>query len=114
MPPPEGDSLNLNADHVASAIGGALGALKLLYLTDVDGIAIGKKLVAELSLFDAEELLKHPEISGGMLPKLRYSIDAIKGGVDHVQMINGTVEHAVLLELFTDTGIGTKISYNKR
>ena len=49
-----------------------------------------------------------------MLPKLKYSIEAIKNGVDHVQMINGTIEHAVLLELFTDSGIGTKISYNKR
>ena len=110
----DGDTLNLNADHVAAAIGGALKALKLLYLTDVDGIVVEKKLIQELSVFDAQELLKHPEISGGMLPKLRYSIDAIKSGVDHVQMINGTVEHAVLLELFTDTGIGTKISYNKR
>lgn len=110
----DGDTLNLNADHVASAISEALKALKLLYLTDVDGIKIEDKLVNDLSLYEAEQLLKHPDISGGMIPKLRYSMNAIKGGVDTVQMINGTIEHAVLLELFTDKGIGTKISYNKR
>lgn len=110
----EGETLNINADHAASTLGSALKALKLLYLTDVDGLKADGKLQKNLNVLEAEKLLEHPDVQGGMLPKLKYSIEAIKSGVDHVQMINGTVEHAVLLELFTDLGIGTKLSYNKR
>ena len=110
----EGQTLNINADHAASTLGSALNALKLLYLTDVDGLKIDNKLEQNLNVLEAQALLEHKDVKGGMLPKLKYSIEAIKNGVDHVQMINGTIEHAVLLELFTDSGIGTKISYNKR
>jgi len=110
----EGQTLNINADHAASSLGSALNALKLIYLTDVDGLKADGELKQNLNVLEAEKLLKHPDVKGGMLPKLKYSIEAIKNGVDHVQMINGTIEHAVLLELFTDSGIGTKISYNKR
>ncbi len=110
----EGETLNINADHAASTLGSALNALKLLYLTDVDGLKIDDKLEQNLNVLEAQALLEHKDVKGGMLPKLKYSIEAIKNGVDHVQMINGTIEHAVLLELFTDSGIGTKISYNKR
>lgn len=110
----EGETLNINADHAAAAIGAAVGALKVIYLTDVDGIMIDGKLQKDLSLNEATSLLESPEVSGGMIPKLRCSIEAIKNHVGSVQIINGTVEHAVLLELFTDLGIGTKISYLKR
>jgi len=110
----EGTTLNLNADHAASKIGSALKALKLVYLTDVDGLIIDNELKSELTLEEAGTLLNNPQVSGGMIPKLRYSIEAIKNHVGSVQIINGTVEHAVLLELFTDLGIGTKISYLKR
>ena len=110
----DGETLNLNADNAAAALAAALSALKLVYLTDVDGIQIDNSLVKELSLREAEELLNHSDISGGMLPKLKCSIAAIQDRVGHVQIINGTVEHALLLELFTDIGIGTKISYSTR
>ncbi len=110
----EGETLNLNADYAASSISAALGALKLVYLTDVQGIQIEGKLLTELTLAEAEDLLKHPEITGGMKPKLECSIEAIRAKVDHVHIINGSIDHAVLLEVFTDTGIGTKISYSRR
>ncbi len=110
----EGETLNLNADYAASAISAALGALKLIYLTDVQGLSADGELRSELDLAEAEELLNHPDVTGGMKPKLECSIDAIRANVEHVHIINGSVEHAVLLEVFTDTGIGTKISYSKR
>lgn len=110
----EGKTLNLNADHAASKIGSALKALKLIYLTDVDGLLVDGILQKNLTLEQANSMLNNPEVTGGMLPKLRYSIEAIKNHVGSVQIINGTVEHAVILELFTDLGIGTKISYLKR
>jgi acetylglutamate kinase len=110
----EGETLNLNADYAASSVAAALNALKLIYLTDVEGIKIGGKLQSELDLPQAEKLLDHPEVTGGMLPKLTCCIEAIRAKVDHVHIINGGLEHAVILELFTDVGIGTKISYSKR
>ena len=110
----EGETLNLNADYAASSVASALGALKLVYLTDVDGLSIEGSLVSELELAEAEELLSHPEVTDGMKPKLKCCIEAIRSKVDHVHIINGGIEHAVLLELFTDVGIGTKISYSKR
>jgi acetylglutamate kinase len=110
----DGETLNLNADYAASAVAAALDALKLIYLTDVNGISIEGSLQSEIVLNEAQALLDHPEITGGMKPKLECSISAIRGNVNHVHIINGSIEHAVLLELFTDVGIGTKISYTKR
>lgn len=105
----EGETLNMNADHVAQRIAEALESLKLIYLTDVQGLKIDGELQSDLSWRRAEELLKHPDVSGGMLPKLACSAKAIENGVSQVHMIDGTIEHAVLLELFTDKGIGTMI-----
>ena len=110
----EGETLNLNADYVASGIASTLNALKLIYLTNVDGVLKNNQLVSDLDLHQAEKLLKGPEIGAGMRPKLECSIAAIKSNVQHVHIINGSREHAVLLELLTDHGIGTKISYSKR
>lgn len=110
----DGDTLNLNADYAASAIASATNALKLIYLTDVDGLKIDGSLVSELDLLAAEKLLAHPDVQGGMKPKLECSIAAIKNKVGHVQIINGTLEHSVLLEIFTDHGVGTKIVYTRR
>lgn len=109
----EHESLNINADSVAAKVSEAIKALKLIYLTDVQGILREKKLVSRLSLKEAKELLKHPDIQGGMIPKLQESIEAIKAGAQFVHIINGTIEHAVLLEIFTDVGIGTMISKEK-
>lgn len=103
-------SLNMNADHVAECIASALTASKLIYLTDVNGLMIDDILQARLSLADAVSYLSHEDVVGGMLPKLTCATNAINDGVKSVHILNGTVEHAVLLELFTDAGIGTMIS----
>ena len=103
------ESLNMNADHVAESIAISLKALKLIYLTDVQGLKIDKKLQATLTDKQAKSLLTHADVKGGMLPKLSCAIKAIEEGVGRVHIINGTIAHAVLLELFTDTGIGTMI-----
>lgn len=105
-----GESLNMNADNVAAALSRALNALKLVYLTDVQGVLKEGKLVPRLSVSDARALMLHPDIKGGMLPKLGNSLGALEHGVQNVHIINGSIEHSVLLELFTDIGIGTMIS----
>ncbi|MDC0036657.1 acetylglutamate kinase [bacterium] len=103
------EGLNMNADHVAESIAVSLNAQKLIFLTDVKGLLINKQLQQQLTLEKAQELYSHDDVKGGMLPKLRCACDAIREGVDQVHIINGTIEHAVLLELFTDSGIGTMI-----
>ena len=104
------EGLNMNADHVAEAIASSLKAKKLVFLTDVKGLVIENKLQGELSQKQAESFLKHRDVKGGMLPKLTCAINAMKKGVSDVHIINGTINHAVLLELFTDSGIGTMIT----
>ncbi|MBA94395.1 MAG: acetylglutamate kinase [Rickettsiales bacterium] len=106
------EGLNMNADHVAEAIASSLEAQKLVFLTDVKGLVIEKKLQVQISSKQAKTLLTHPDVKGGMLPKLTCAMNAIKHGVKDVHIINGTIEHAVLLELFTDSGIGTMIKDN--
>ncbi len=103
------EGLNMNADHVAESIAVSLNAQKLVFLTDVKGLLINKQLQQQLTLEKAQELYAHDDVKGGMLPKLKCACDAIREGVDQVHIINGTIEHAVLLELFTDSGIGTMI-----
>lgn len=103
-----GGTLNLNADNVAASLAKKIGAKKLIFLTDVQGIITDKKLNGSIDIKHAKKLLKHPDVKDGMLPKLTCAIDALSG-VEKVHIINGTIEHAVLLELLTDTGIGTMI-----
>jgi len=105
-----GDTLNMNADHIAEGIASAMKAEKLIFLTDVQGIMKEGKFLGHITLDEAQQLIKHPDIKGGMIPKLHCAIDALEGGVNRVHIINGTIEHAVLLEVFTDTGIGTMLS----
>lgn len=105
----DGQTLNMNADNVAAGIAKAMNAEKLIYLTDVQGIKIEGEFLGKISFKKAKDLLTHPEITGGMIPKLMCSLDAIEAGVHRVHIINGNTEHAVLLELFTDDGIGTMI-----
>ena len=107
---PSGESLNMNADHVAECIATSLNALKLIYLTDVQGLKIDGEIKSRLTTKAAENLLVHPDVKEGMLPKMACSVNAIKHGVSNVHIINGMIEHAVLLELFTDHGIGTMIT----
>lgn len=106
----EGETYNINADLVAGKIASALKAEKLILLTDVEGVMDEKKrLIPTLDVKQANELISQKVISSGMIPKVNCCLDALKDGVNKTHIINGTVEHAVLLEIFTDVGIGTQI-----
>ncbi len=101
---------NINADSAAGAIAGALKAEKLLLLTDVKGILDNKgRLIPTLSKKEAESLIKKKIIKGGMLPKVASCFTALKGSVKKTHIIDGRVPHALLLEIFTDKGVGTEI-----
>ncbi len=105
-----GTTLNINADFVASAIAAALGAEKLVLLTDVDGILDKKdNLVSSLKKRKIDSLIKDRTISGGMLPKVEACLNALKGGVKKTHIVDGRVEHCLLLEIFTEKGIGSEI-----
>jgi acetylglutamate kinase len=105
-----GETYNVNADLVAGEVAAALGAEKLIHLTDVEGIAGSDgRLVSTLSRKDAERLMETGVIGGGMLPKVESSLRAVAGGTAKAHIIDGRVPHAILLELFTREGIGTEI-----
>jgi len=104
----DGRSYNINADLVAGKVAEVLNAEKLILLTNIPGILDKQsKLLTGLTLTDIDALIADGTISGGMIPKTRCGTDALKGGVKNVHIIDGRVEHAVLLELFTDQGVGT-------
>jgi acetylglutamate kinase len=104
----DGRSYNINADLVAGKIAEVLKAEKLILLTNTAGILDKQEnLLTGLSIKDIDELIEDGTISGGMIPKTRCATDALKGGVNSVHIIDGRVEHAVLLELFTNQGVGT-------
>ncbi len=106
----EGRSYNINADHVAGKIAGALQAEKLILLTDVPGILDEEKnLISSLTESTARELMKNGIITSGMIPKVRCAIEALHEGVNKAHIIDGRVEHALILEIFTDAGVGTEI-----
>lgn len=104
---------NINADVAASEVASALGADKLVYLTDVDGlfrdVEDEESLISRLTKSEAEELLGSGTLSAGIIPKISSVVEALKGGVKEVHLLNGTFLHALLLEVFTDAGIGTMI-----
>ncbi|MEW6516921.1 MAG: acetylglutamate kinase [candidate division FCPU426 bacterium] len=108
-----GQTYNINADDVAAAIAGSLSADKFILLTDVPGIlrdpADPASLISSLPLAEVEGLVKSGVIKGGMLPKVQACTRALQGGVHKAHIINGKVSHALLLELFTDRGIGTEL-----
>jgi acetylglutamate kinase len=106
----QGGTYNVNADTFAGAIAGALKAKRFLLLTDVPGVLDkSKQLIKELSVDDARRLIADGTISGGMIPKVETCIYALEKGVEGVVILDGKVEHAVLLELLTDHGAGTLI-----
>jgi acetylglutamate kinase len=107
---PNGEALNVNADTAAGRIAGSLDAAKLMLMTDVAGVR-GKdgELVRELRPVEAENMIREGVISGGMIPKVRCALDAVAHGVSKVHIIDGRARHALLLEIFTDLGIGTEI-----
>jgi acetylglutamate kinase len=106
----EGQTYNINADLVAGKVASALKAEKLILLTDVEGVLDEKKqLIPTLVSQKAKKLISQKIISSGMIPKVNCCLNALEEGVTKTHIINGTVEHAVLLEIFTDVGIGTQI-----
>ena len=105
-----GDTLNINADTFASALAARMKAKRLLLLTDVPGVLDKKgQLIEELSLAEARKLIRDGTITGGMIPKVEGCIEVVEAGVEAVVIINGKVEHSVMLELLTDHGAGTLV-----
>jgi acetylglutamate kinase len=105
-----GETYNINADIVAGEIAAALQAEKLLLLTDVEGVLDkGKKLINAMSDKEAMKLIDDGIVEGGMFPKVKCCMKALKGGVKKTHIIDGRLKHAILLEIFTDKGIGTEI-----
>lgn len=107
------DTYNINADDAACAVAKAIEAEKLAFLTDVDGVCKDPSdkstLISVLTLAHADEMIENGEISGGMLPKIKNCIDAVNNGVNRVHILDGRREHCLLLEFFTQKGIGTAI-----
>lgn len=107
----KGESYNINADAVAGEIARVLKAEKLILLTNVKGVADGEgRLLTRLAAGRADALIRRGVIAGGMLPKVECALKAVKGGVAAAHIIDGRVEHAVLLEIFTDEGVGTLLT----
>jgi len=107
----EGITYNVNADEAAGAIARALRAEKLILLTDVEGVKdVGGQLVRRLTVAEARKLIDEGAATGGMIPKIQCCIGALGGGVARSHIIDGRLLHAVLLEIFTDFGVGTLIS----
>jgi len=103
-----GQSYNINADTVASAVATAMGAEKLIFLTDIEGVKDNDgNIIYEITTDNAETMIKDGTISGGMIPKSRACMDAVEKGVKRVHIIDGRILHSIILEIFTNTGIGT-------
>jgi acetylglutamate kinase len=109
-----GQAYNINADTVAGALAGALGAEKVVYLTDVPGLLTDVddpgSIIARADVADLEALIADGTIGGGMIPKVRACIEAVQAGARSAHMLDGRIPHVLLLELFTDAGIGTMVT----
>jgi len=107
------EGYNINADDAACAIAKAIGAEKLVFLTDIEGVFIDptdkSTLISEMNITEAKEMIENGVVGGGMLPKLTNCIDAMENGVARVHILDGRLEHCLLLEFFTQKGIGTAI-----
>ncbi len=107
------DTYNVNADDAASAIAQAVHAEKLAFLSDVEGVYLDKDnpetLMSELHVSDAKQLIAEGKIAGGMLPKINNCIEVVENGVSRVHILDGRIPHCLLLEIFTNRGIGTAI-----
>ncbi|MGO9312606.1 MAG: acetylglutamate kinase [Syntrophobacteraceae bacterium] len=105
-----GETYNINADLVAGAIAGALKADKLLLMTDVPGVLDRKgELISSMTIDEAGTAMRDQTLRGGMIPKIQCAIDALEAGAAKVHIVDGRLPHAILLEIFTDAGIGTEI-----
>ena len=109
----DGGSYNINADSIAGELAGALDAEKVIFLTDVDGLYRDfddkDSLISSLTLDQALELVAHDQLSSGMIPKVTACTHALEGGATRAHILNGTLPHALLLEVYTDEGVGTMI-----
>ncbi|MDI6712729.1 MAG: acetylglutamate kinase [Anaerosomatales bacterium] len=112
----DGASYNINADTAAGEIAAALDAEKIIFLTDVDGLYADfsdkSSLISALSLEQARAMVARGEVEKGMLPKVQACVRALEGGVSRAHILNGTTPHALLLEVYTDAGVGTMITRN--
>jgi acetylglutamate kinase len=110
---PNAESLNVNADHIAGEIAAEVGAAKLIMMTDVTGIYRDVKdktsLISELREDEAKRMVASGQIGRGMIPKVEACMTALAGGVERTHIVDGTQPHSLLMEIFTDTGIGTMI-----
>jgi acetylglutamate kinase len=106
----DNETYNINADLVAGHVSSSLKAKKLILLTDVEGV-LGEDgaLISSLKAGDAEKMIANGVITEGMIPKLQCCLEALKGGVEKVHIIDGRKDHALLLEIFTDEGVGTEL-----
>lgn len=105
----KGQAYNINADIAAGCVARALKAEKLVYLSDVEGVMANGALVPSIDRAHAEMLVKEGTISSGMLPKIRSAFEALEAGVRKIHIIDGRVKHSLLLEIFTDEGVGTEV-----
>ena len=105
-----GETFNINADHAAAKIAACLKAEKLIILTDVEGIIDNKnKIISSINKKNINKLIKGKVIQKGMVPKVKNMIDALSDGVSKAHIIDGRIKNAIILEMFTDSGIGTEI-----
>lgn len=112
---PNGETYNINADLVAGRIAGALQAEKLILLTDIEGVKDKQgQLISTIDIQRVPDLINDETISGGMIPKVNCCVDAVEEGVAKTHIIDGRMEHACLLEIFTDKGIGTAVARFKQ
>ena len=106
-----GQSLNINADTVAGAVAGALGAEKVIYLTDVAGILdVHGELIPRIDAAQLDGLVADGTVSGGMIPKAAACLQAVRSGAGSAHVLDGRLPHVLLLEIFTDEGVGTMIT----
>ncbi|HKK90782.1 MAG TPA: acetylglutamate kinase [Desulfobacteraceae bacterium] len=109
------ETYNINADLVASKVASALNAARLILLTDVDGLLDPEeKLISSVDADTIQKMIRRGEIKGGMIPKMECCTEVLENGVEKAHIINGTKPHALLLELFTDSGIGTQLVCDKK
>jgi acetylglutamate kinase len=107
----QGETFNINADLVAAKIAIALSADRLVLLTDVDGVLDRSgNLISSINASEVDSMIQKNIVTGGMIPKIEYAMEAVKNGVEKAHIINGTRRHSLLLELFTDKGIGTELT----
>jgi acetylglutamate kinase len=103
--------LNINADLAAGAIASELKAEKLVYLSDIEGVLVDEKLISSLTNSEAESFIESGAIHGGMIPKVRSAFSTLNRGVRKVHIIDGRIKHSLLLEIFTDEGVGTQMTH---